>query len=149
MLRRVALVLFSLLVLGVAAIFAAGHLGINLPWEIAAVDHESPSTNRDDAKSPDAAAEKALRETTAALENAPGAEPPSGSVVLDISRISPDGTSVFAGRADPETYVTVLEDGKPAGTVKTDSNGEWSLSTEYKFTSNDPKLTYQVSRAAP
>ncbi|MGE3229478.1 MAG: OmpA family protein [Hyphomicrobium sp.] len=151
MLPRVALIVFFLMVFGIAAILAAGHLGIELPWSIAAVDHPSPSQDREAAPSGNKAseAEAAIGETTAALEGAPSAAPATGSVALDVSRISPDGVSVFAGRADPDTYVTVLEDGKPAGTAKVDSNGEWTLSTEHKFASTDPRLSYEVSRAAP
>lgn len=152
MLRRVAVVLLFLIVSGVAAIFAAGHLGINLPWTIAATDHDASSKDREE--TPSAAAEKTpeavINETTAALNGAPGeAAPGPDSVAIDISRISPDGTSVFAGRAEPDSYVTVLENGKPAGTAKTDSHGEWSLSTEHKFASTDPALSYEVSQTPP
>lgn len=151
MLRRVAFSLLFLIILGMAGIFAAGHLGIELPWSIAATDHEPLSQNREDARAVDApkAAEKAIEETTAALGAAPQAGSNYGAIDIDISRISPEGTSVFAGRAAPDSYVTVMEDGKPAGTVKADSNGEWSLSTEHKFASTDPKLTYQVSSTPP
>jgi len=155
MLQRVALVLLLLIVSGAAALFAAGHLGINLPWTIAVTDHEASSKDREEAPSADAAktAEKApetaVDETVAALGGQDQAAPESGKVAIDISRISPDGTSVFAGRAEPDSYVTVLEDGKPAGTAKVDSNGEWSLSTEHKFASADPRLSYDVSRTPP
>lgn len=97
------------------------------------------------------AAGKALEDTTAALApDQPGtATPAPGSVALDISRISPEGSSVFAGRAEPDTYVTVMADGKPAGTARADSNGEWSLSTEYKFSSADAAITFETSRTPP
>ncbi|MCC7253929.1 OmpA family protein [Hyphomicrobium sp.] len=152
MLGRVALTLLLLLVSGAAALLAAGHLGINLPWTIAVTDQEPASKDREAEASTEAAKtpEKAVEETVAALDPAPnGAPPADGQVSIDISRISPDGASVFAGRAEPDSYVTVLENGKPAGTAKVDSNGEWSLSTEYKFASVDPKLSYEVSRTPP
>lgn len=152
MLRRVAFFLLFLIILGMAGIFAAGHLGIQLPWIIAATDHDQASSkDREDAPGVEApkTAEKAIEETTAALGAAPQTPAHYGDIAIDISRISPDGTSVFAGRAAPDSYVTVMEDGKPAGTVKADSNGEWSLSTEHKFASTDPKLTYQVSSTPP
>jgi outer membrane protein OmpA-like peptidoglycan-associated protein len=151
--QRIALILLLLIVSGVAAIFAAGHLGINLPWNIAVTEHDTPSKDRDQAAAPKdakSAPEKAVEDTTAALGGAPGQPAPAaGSVAIDISRISPDGTSVFAGRAEPNSYVTVLESGKPAGTAKVDENGEWTLSTEHKFASNDPSLTYEVSKTPP
>lgn len=155
MLRRVALSLLMLMVLGIAAIVAAGHFGIPLPWHKVAITHPQSPADGNQAKAPesqDAAktAEKTVDEATRALGGgADVAAPATGSVAIDISRISPDGTSVFAGRAEPDTYVTVMEDGKPAGTVKADEYGEWSLSTEHKFASADPKLTYEVSRTPP
>lgn len=59
---------------------------------------------------------------------------------FDIARISPDGTSVFAGQAKPNSVVSLLEDGRPVATAKADENGEWSMTTEHRFTSADPKL---------
>ncbi len=56
---------------------------------------------------------------------------------------------MFAGRAEPDSYVTVLENGKPAGTVQADSNGDWSLSTEHRFASTDPKLAFEASATPP
>ncbi len=148
--RRIALILLFLVVTGVAAILAAGHLGINLPWNIAVTEHETPSQDREKAATEGSgpSPQAAIEETTKALGGAPEATT-SGSVEIDVSRISPDGTSVFAGRAEPDSYVTVLENGKPAGTAKTDENGEWTLSTEHKFASTDPSLTYKVGRTPP
>lgn len=153
MLRRVAFSLLFLVVLGIAGILAAGHLGIQLPWSIAARDDEPSSKDREHAAPAPAdtakTVEKSIEETTAALGAAPQALENPGDIAIDISRISPNGISVFAGRAAPDTYVTVMEDGKPAGTVKVGSNGDWSLATEHKFASADPKLTYEVSRTPP
>lgn len=153
MLQRAALVLLLLVVSGVAAIFAASHFGVPLPWLIAEPETPASSKNREQAATEPSAKtpEAIINETAAAL----GAGTPDaansapGGVALDISRISPDGSSVFAGRAEPETYVTVLENGKPAGTVKADANGEWSLVTEHKFASTDPKLTFEASATPP
>jgi outer membrane protein OmpA-like peptidoglycan-associated protein len=155
MLRRVALSILLLIVLGVAGIFAAGHLGINLPWEIATKESDAPSDDRagtpkSETSKPTDTAEKAIEDTTAALTPpSPKGQQQYGSVAIDISRISPNGVSVFAGKAAPDSYVTVMENGKPAGTVKTDSEGEWMLSTEHKFASADPKISYEVSTTPP
>jgi len=159
MLRRVALGLVLLAAAGAAALFAAGHLGVPLPWSVAVTD-EGPAA-KDPAKA--AASTDAPRETLSSPEAAIDAaakalggeatssssSAASGDVSIDISRISPEGTSVFAGRAAADSYVTVLENGKPAGTARTDENGEWTLSTEHKFASADPSLTYEVSRTPP
>ncbi len=67
---------------------------------------------------------------------------------FDVARIDPDGTSVFAGRAEPGSSVTVLGDGKALGTAQADENGEWSLATEQKLASADPKLELKTKSAA-
>lgn len=160
MLRRAAIVLF-LLIVSAGALVGARHLGVNLPWDAATIEPEAPSaaqSNRREETAPPAtpeasapAAEPVIEETQAALER-PDAEQPKpaeGGVTIDISRISADGASVFAGRAAPDSYVTVIEDGRRAGTAKADANGEWSLFTEHRFASIDPHLTYEVSRTPP
>lgn len=159
MLRRTALVLLGLLVTAAAGIFAADRLGVNLPWTIASTSKpEQPSTESETPKAvektPEAAsatAERAIEDTVAALTaEAPAVtEPDAGGVALDISRISPDGPSVFAGRADPGAYITVYADGKSAGTVQADDGGSWSLSTEHKFASADPNITFESASTPP
>ncbi len=67
---------------------------------------------------------------------------------FDVARIDPNGTSVFAGRAEPGASVTVMGDGKALGTAQADANGEWSLATEEKLASADPKLELSTKSAA-
>lgn len=156
MLRRVAFLLILLIISG-SALLAARHFGVHLPWDVAVVAPEPASKERErppaDAtrQAVDPTPERTVEETAAALSGTPDEAPPpaEGGVSIDISRISPDGTSVFAGRAEPDSYVTVLEDGRPTGTTKADAYGEWSLSTEHRFASADPKLSYEVSRTPP
>jgi outer membrane protein OmpA-like peptidoglycan-associated protein len=157
MLQRAALGLLLLIISGVAAIFAAAHFGVPLPWLIAERSHQeapaSDSNKRDQAADQPGkdTPEAVINETAAALSagTPEAAKPAAGSVELDISRISPDGSSVFAGRAAPDSYVTILENGKPAGTAKADSYGEWSIVTEHKFASTDPKLTFEANTTPP
>ena len=66
---------------------------------------------------------------------------------FDVARISPDGWSVFAGSAPPNSTVTVTADGKPVGTVKADGRGEWTLVTEHEFASKNPVLGLSTSAA--
>ncbi len=152
MLRRMALVVFLLILSGAAAIFAAGRFGIELPWTIAVKKEPAETAARQPASKDEGAAGKAAdvaRDTAAALGGDDKDPLAGGKVEVDISRISPDGASVIAGRAAPNTYVTVMENGKPAGTVKADENGEWSLATEHKFASTNPSLSYDVSATPP
>lgn len=145
------LLLAILLVVGAAGLVASGT--VKLPWNLAALDPvpsapkpsapETAQQSKPDAKS-------VIEETTAALglDGKAGSDP-ADEPVLDVSRISREGVSVFAGRAKPNSYVTLLEDGKPAGTAKVDDGGSWSLSTEHKFASLDPKLTFRTDANPP
>ena len=55
---------------------------------------------------------------------------------------------MFAGRAAPNSVVTVLADGEPIGTAKTDENGEWVLIVERSFATPNPKLTIAMGAGA-
>ncbi len=79
---------------------------------------------------------------------APGAKQSGANASFDVARINPNGTSVFAGRAEPGSSVTVMGDGKALGTAQADENGEWSLATEEKLASADPKLELKTKSAA-
>ena len=59
---------------------------------------------------------------------------------FDIARIDPDGTSVFAGRAEPKSFVTITADGKEIGIAEADENGEWTFTTDAKIPNPDAKL---------
>jgi nucleoid-associated protein YgaU len=47
--------------------------------------------------------------------------PPS----FDVVRVNPSGDAVIAGRAQPDADVTILDQGKPIGSVRADGRGEW------------------------
>ena len=63
-----------------------------------------------------------------------------GAPAFDIARIDPNGTSVFAGRAEPNSAVTITADGKEIGTVQANENGEWTFTTDAKIPNPDAKL---------
>ena len=63
-----------------------------------------------------------------------------GAPAFDIARIDPNGTSVFAGRAEPNSAVTITADGKEIGTAQADENGEWTFTTDEKIANPDAKL---------
>jgi nucleoid-associated protein YgaU len=44
---------------------------------------------------------------------------------FDVVRIKPNGDAVFAGRAEPGARVTILDGGRPIGSVTADPRGEW------------------------
>jgi outer membrane protein OmpA-like peptidoglycan-associated protein len=67
-------------------------------------------------------------------------KPGEGAPAFDIARIDPNGTSVFAGRAEPNSAVTITADGKEIGTAQADENGEWTFTTDEKIANPDAKL---------
>lgn len=75
---------------------------------------------------------------------APAAEERAASGQFDIAKVEPNGTSVFAGRSVPNTFVTVFADGSAIGAAKTDENGEWVLVTEQQISNSEPKLSVQL-----
>jgi outer membrane protein OmpA-like peptidoglycan-associated protein len=70
----------------------------------------------------------------------PAPQTDGAAPTFDIARIDPDGTSVFAGRTEPNSAVTITADGKEIGTVQADENGEWTFTTEAKIPNPDAKL---------
>jgi outer membrane protein OmpA-like peptidoglycan-associated protein len=109
---------------------------------------QTPEATRKPAtmKERQAAASKIELPDLGAATPEPGQGAPKAS--FDVARIDPKGTSVFAGRAEPGTSVTVVGDGKALGTAQADENGEWSLATEEKLASADPKLELKTKSAA-
>lgn len=65
-------------------------------------------------------------------------------VSLDVARISQTGPSVFAGRAAPFAHVIVLDGTTVVGSAAANANGEWSMVTEYRFATLDPRIHFQV-----
>ena len=78
------------------------------PTEAAAADAEAPA--------PADAPEVAEAETPVVEE---AAEAPS----FDVVRVAPDGNTIIAGQAEPNSTVTVEVDGEDAGTAETDAQG--------------------------
>ncbi len=85
----------------------------------------------------------------AAPASAPQTQPPASQSVtppeagpsFDVVRINPRGNAVIAGRAKPNSMVTVYDNGKEVGTVIADSRGEWVLLPEAPFEPGNRELT--------
>ncbi len=90
------------------------------------------------AKEKTAPAKSEVDELEEALK--PGAKPTDGAPSFDIARIDPNGISVFAGRAEPRSLVTITADGKEIGTAEADENGEWTLTPDASIPNPDAKL---------
>jgi hypothetical protein len=75
----------------------------------------------------------------AALAVNPG--PVDAKPSFDVVRVNPQGDAVIAGRAQPEAGVTVLDGGKPIGSVTADKRGEWVLLPDRPLVGGDRELS--------
>lgn len=66
------------------------------------------------------------------------------SLTFDVARIDPEGASVFAGQAPPNSQVTILANGEPVAEATADASGAWVAITERKF----PPAEYEFSLRA-
>jgi nucleoid-associated protein YgaU len=76
-----------------------------------------------------------------AASRGPGSEAPTGRPAFDVVRVEPGGAAVIAGRAEPNSSVTVLEDGKPIGTAETNPAGEFVVLPGTKLSVGRSELT--------
>jgi len=96
------------------------------------------TSKQEDAKTPGETPKGEIEAMQDAL--APAKPGDNNAPAFDIARIDPDGTSVFAGRAEPKSFVTITADGKEIGTAEADENGEWTFTTDTKIPNPDAKL---------
>tara|TARA_Y100000588_G_scaffold158895_1_gene172791 strand:+ start:99 stop:1238 length:1140 start_codon:yes stop_codon:yes gene_type:complete len=112
------------------------------PADVSVDESESKISNTQQA----ANSEQALDSSAAALEKTKAKQvvetpPLVSSPSFDVVRISPNGRAVIAGRAEPGSQITVLEDGIPLGTVEVDRRGEWVLVPNSNLKSGDRQLS--------
>src|SRR5207237_1126057 len=67
---------------------------------------------------------------------------------FDVVKVSPAGTAVIAGRAEPGAKVVVRDGDKPLGEVTADRRGEWVLVIEQPMGPGDRLLSAEASRGA-
>jgi hypothetical protein len=60
---------------------------------------------------------------------------------FDAVQISPDGPSVFAGRAPPGAHVAILANERPFATATADEHGDWVAVTEKKIGGGDHQFS--------
>jgi nucleoid-associated protein YgaU len=67
-------------------------------------------------------------ENQVAVAPAPATVPtPQTKPSFDVVRVNPNGDAVIAGRAEPGTRITLLDNGKAVGSAEADDRGEWVL----------------------
>jgi nucleoid-associated protein YgaU len=85
--------------------------------------------------------------TPAAPAGAGQAARPSGSIApsFDVVKVSPSGTAVIAGRAEPGARVIVRDGPTPIGEVTADQRGEWLLLIERPLGPGDRLLSAEAT----
>jgi nucleoid-associated protein YgaU len=63
---------------------------------------------------------------------------------FDTVRIERDGSAVIAGRGLPESHVTVMLDGEPLGSAKSDPGGAWVFIPDEPVPPGDHQLTLRM-----
>lgn len=144
MIRLVVPILILLLLL-TGAVWALR--GFKLPqFALAPMEQEATPSNKSATdNTPPEEKSAATTNRPAGDGQAPASDP---NASFDIARIDPKGVSVFAGRAEPGSRVTVMGDGQAIGTAEADENGEWTLATEHEFKDADPQLALRTKSAA-
>ncbi|KUO55339.1 MAG: hypothetical protein APF80_05040 [Alphaproteobacteria bacterium BRH_c36] len=66
---------------------------------------------------------------------------------FDVARVSPDGVSVFAGRARPFERVNIIVGDLVVGTASADSQGNWTLVTEERIPDPSAELHLETATA--
>ena len=86
-----------------------------------------------------------IKPTVVIRDNASGSpDAPS----FDVVRLSPDGDSVFAGRAPAGSTVTILLDGDVLGTVEADERGEWVFLPDRPLSPGSHELALRATMPA-
>ena len=66
---------------------------------------------------------------------------------FDVVRVERSGDTVLAGRAEPNSKVTILDNGKPIGTVTADGKGEWVFLPESPLAPGSRELSLESENA--
>lgn len=106
------------------------------PEQTAAKPDSEPATVSDTAQ-PDPSSQSATEAPGKRAGDAPS---------FDIVRIDPSGEAVIAGRAAPESTVTVLESGKPVGKATANRRGEFVIIPDVRLEPGERQLSLRAER---
>ena len=62
-------------------------------------------------------------------------------LTFDVVRIDPQGSSVFAGQAPPNSSVSILANGRALATAAADETGAWAIVTDRKITPGEHEIS--------
>jgi outer membrane protein OmpA-like peptidoglycan-associated protein len=72
-------------------------------------------------------------------------EPDDRKLAFDVVRIDPLGASVFAGRAPPNSDVTIMANGQPVAAAVVDDSGAWATVTERAIAPGEYELSLRAT----
>jgi nucleoid-associated protein YgaU len=111
--------------------------------ELASVAPEPPASATSSAEPPLAPADPSAKAPDLSVAG-PEAPADDSKPSFDTVRIAPDGSAVIAGRGLPNSNVTVMLNGEPLGSVKSDTGGAWVFVPEEPVPPGDHELTLQM-----
>ena len=152
---------------GIGGLAVATAIGVNLllwekeisdeaplPAEIAATQPNSPPSTRASTEANTTlkavpstpAVQPVVQEQSAKVETQQTAalSPEPIRPSFDIVRVTPDGGTVIAGRAQPKSMVTIIDNGQVIGSVRADHRGEWVFVPEKPFAPGSRQLTLRT-----
>ncbi|PKR53146.1 Ig-like domain-containing protein [Thalassospira marina] len=134
---------YILVIIGVLLIIAAIVLNYTLTGsvddDVDAVSTTEPAPQ----DSNDSAANSAAPKTDEAASSDENRAPEVSDPSFDVVRVSPDGNSVIAGRAEPNSKVRVREGEDVIGEATADDRGEWVILPEKPLEPGDRELSVE------
>ena len=130
------------LVASLAAATTAGLVGTGvLGYDLTSLFSSSTETASDAASREKAGATRTAALTDERKSDAPRKAADPNQPSFDIVRLDPNSFSVFAGKAPPDSTVTVLANGRPIATAKASETGDWSIVVEHPFAAGEYQLS--------
>src|SRR5215207_2664042 len=111
------------------------------PTELASIIPQEAAPSGNSQETPLAKPDPATSGSTAAQPEAAVDDPKPS---FDTVRIERDGSAVIAGRGLPESHVTVILDGEPLGSAKSDTGGAWVFVPDEPVPPGDHQLTLRM-----
>ncbi|AUG53614.1 Ig-like domain-containing protein [Thalassospira marina] len=134
---------YILVIIGVLLIIAAIVLNYTLTGSVDDDVDAVSTTEPAQQDSNDSAANSAAPKTDEAASSDENKAPEVSDPSFDVVRVSPDGNSVIAGRAEPNSKVRVREGEDVIGEATADDRGEWVILPEKPLEPGDRELSVE------
>lgn len=134
--------------LAIVAVLVAGAVTVSGGWLVTYWFGKEKTEQRASAESlRTPAGPSAQKEKTEAKAAVKAKDP--GDLGFDVVRIGPNEPSVFAGRAPPDSTVSITANGKEVTTTKANEEGQWVALPEGEFRPGNYDITLEAKVARP